>query len=249
MAVPVVKMENISKHFGGVEALQSVDFVLNQSEIVGLVGDNGAGKSTLIKILSGVYQADSGTIYIDDQKVEIEDPHTAIQLGIQTIYQDLALVDQLSVVRNMFLGKEFRRQGLGGVFGLFNTREMENKTSDILDRLGVRADYGFLKQKVQKLSGGQRQAIAIGKTMITPPKILILDEPTASISVKERPHILTLVKRLKTQGISSIFISHNLEEVFQVADRIVILSRGRVVGDKMVAETSNQEVVQLIVQF
>ncbi len=248
MAVPVVKMENITKHFGGVEALQSVDFTVNPSEIVGLVGDNGAGKSTLIKILSGVHQADEGSIYIDGERVYIENPHKAIELGIQTIYQDLALVDQLNVVRNMFLGREFRRKGLGGAFGLYDSREMDNVTADILKRLGIRTDSGFIRKKVRKLSGGQRQAVAIGKTMIETPKMLILDEPTAAISVKERPHVIELVKRLKGQGISSIYISHNLEEVFQVVDRIVILSRGKVVGDRLVSETTNREIVRLIVE-
>ena len=248
MSEPVVKMAGISKHFGGVEALQTVDFALHPSEIVGLVGDNGAGKSTLIKILSGVYQADEGTIFIEGKKVQIDNPSEAMRLGIQTIYQDLALVDQLSVVRNTFLGRELRLQGLGRIVGMHDSRKMEKATLSILECLGVRADSAFLRQKVRKLSGGQRQAVAIGKTMIGTPKILILDEPTAAISVKERPNVLALVRRLKEQGISSIYISHNLEEVFQVVDRIVVLSRGKVVGDKPISETSNREIVHLIVK-
>jgi ABC-type sugar transport system ATPase subunit len=248
MAIPVVKMTSISKHFGGVEALQSVDFALHPAEIVGLVGDNGAGKSTLIKILSGVYRADEGSIQIGGEEAQIDSPSEAMRLGIQTIYQDLALVDQLNVVKNVFLGRERRRKGLGGFIGVYDIKEMEQVTMDILSRLGIKADAVFLRKKVRKLSGGQRQAVAIGKTMIKTPKILILDEPTAAISVKERPNVLARVKRLKENGISSIYISHNLEEVFQVADRIVILSRGKVVGDKRVSETTNQEIVQLIVK-
>lgn len=248
MAVSVAKMENISKNFGGVEALQSVNFTLNSAEIVGLVGDNGAGKSTLIKVLSGVYQSNEGMIFIEGKQVHIENPYEAMRLGIQTIYQDLALVDQLSVVKNMFLGKEVPLKGLGGFLGMYDSKEMDEKTMNILDSLGVHTDYAFIRKRVRKLSGGQRQAVAIGKTMIETPKILILDEPTASISVKERHNVLDLVKRLRDHRISSIYISHNIQEVFEVADRIVILSRGKLVGDKKVSETTIDEVVRLIVK-
>jgi len=248
MNAPVVRMEKIFKHFGGVAALLSVSFQLNPREIVGLVGDNGAGKSTLIKILSGVHSPDGGGIYLEGEQVHINSPGTAMQLGIQTIYQDLALVEQLTVTKNIFLGREPRRRGFGGLLGMYDQRGMESRAGDILGSLGVRQEGGVLRQQVRRLSGGQRQAVAIGKTMITTPRILILDEPTAAISVKERPHVLSLVRRLKEHGISSIFISHNLDEVLQVADRIVVLSRGRVAAEKATSETTSREIARLIVE-
>jgi ABC-type sugar transport system ATPase subunit len=248
MNAPVVRMEKISKHFGGVEALQSVSFELNPREIVGLVGDNGAGKSTLIKILSGVHDPDAGRIYLEGEEVHIDSPSTAMRLGIQTIYQDLALVEQLTVSKNIFLGREPLRRGFGGLLGMYDQRAMESRAGNILESLGLRQEGAFLRQQVRRLSGGQRQAVAIGKTMITTPRILILDEPTAAISVKERPHVLSLARRLKEHGISSIFISHNLDEVMQVADRIVVLSRGRVAAEKATAETTSQQIARLIVE-
>lgn len=244
---PPVRMLGISKNFDGVKALQEVDFTLNYSEIVGLVGDNGAGKSTLIKILSGVYPPDKGEIFIEGKKVDIKSPSMAKSLGIETVYQDLALVDVISVAKNIFLGKEPTKPGLRQWLRILDKKRMEKESLRTLHEIGIRADVDFIRGDVEGLSGGERQAVAVGKTLVSTPRILILDEPTAAISVKERTKVLGLVVQLKKIGIPMIFISHNMEEVFSAVDRVVVLSRGRVVGDKKTKDTSIQEVVEFMV--
>ncbi|HDN84989.1 MAG TPA: sugar ABC transporter ATP-binding protein [Candidatus Aerophobetes bacterium] len=242
---PLIRMENIHKRFGGVVALRGVNFDLDYSEIVGLVGDNGAGKSTLIKILSGAHPPTEGTIYFEGEKVEINSPKDAKQIGIETVYQDLALAENLDVASNIFLGREFIRGGLGKFLRMIDKKKMWQEAEKVMRSLEIQ--IGSVKTLVQNLSGGQRQAVAIGKTVYLKPKVIIMDEPTANISVKERNKVLELIQKLKKEGISLIFISHNLHEVFSVVDRVVVLNRGEKVGDEKVENTSIDEVVKLMI--
>lgn len=235
----LVRMEGISKYFGGIHALEDVDFTLNYGEVVGLVGDNGAGKSTLIKILAGVYKADRGEIFFKGERVQIESPSFAKSLGIETVHQDRGLVGSFDVASNIFLGREPIR------WGLLDLRRMRRESQALLDRLGIQ--ISSVKAITYNLSGGQQQAIAIARALYTNPKVLILDEPTAALAVVETGRVLDLIVQLKKQGVSVIFISHTLQEIFTVSDRIVILRSGKKVGDKRVNETDIEEVVKLMV--
>jgi len=242
---PLLQMKNIYKRFDGVVALENVDFELNYNEILGLVGDNGAGKSTLIKIIAGVYQPSEGEIFLKNKKIKIRSPKEAKKLGIETVYQDLALADNLDVARNIFLGKERIKSGyLSKLFKIVNKKEMWEESKKILQSLGIEIDS--TKTLVRNLSGGQRQSVAVGKTLYANPEIIIMDEPTAAVSVKERKKILNLIKNLRKKHISIIFISHNLQEIFSVTDRIIVLNRGKVVGNKKADETTMDEVIKLM---
>lgn len=232
-------MRGISKHFGGVTALNNVDFACSYSEIVGLVGDNGAGKSTLIKIISGVFQADRGGVYFEGKKVNIESPTDAKELGIETVHQDRGLVDIFDVSSNMFLGREPTK------YGLLNRRKMERESQHVLETLGIEVESP--RSIVKDLSGGQQQAVCVGRAVYMNPKVALMDEPTAALGVKEVSKVLDLMKRLKERGITVVFISHVLQEVFEIADRIVILRRGKKVGDMTTEETDKDEVVKLMV--
>lgn len=245
LRAPLVQMRKISKRFDGVVALRDVDFELNYDEIVGLVGDNGAGKSTLIKILSGVYQATEGETFFKGEKVRIRTPKDAKELGIETAYQDLALADNLDTARNIFMGRELIKSGyLSQRLQIVDKKSMWERSEEILGNLGI--EVGSVKTVVGKLSGGQRQSVAIGKTLYANPQVIIMDEPTAAISVKERGKVLSLMKNLKKRHISLIFISHNLQEIFSVVDRITVLNRGRLVENKRINETTMDEVVKLM---
>jgi len=241
----ILEMYKISKRFGAVEALQQVDFELNQPEIVGLVGDNGAGKSTLIKIISGVYPPDEGKILLEGREVRLTCPHDAKIFGIETVFQDLALVENISVARNVFLGREFVKPGIGRFFGLADKRKEREEAQKALRSLDIQIDS--VTGLVENLSGGQRQAVAIARTVYWNPKILIMDEPTAAISVKETAKVLDIMRAEKMRGMSVIFISHNLQEIFSVVDRVVVLNRGRVVGNEMIKKTTVEEVIKLMV--
>lgn len=236
---PLIRMRDIYKKFGGVQALENVDFDLGYHEIVGLVGDNGAGKSTLIEILSGVYRYDRGEIFLEGGKVDIRTPKDAKELGIETVHQDLGLVDNLNVAKNMFLGKEPTK------FGLLNKRYMERESQRILGEL--RIEISSVRLKVRNLSGGQRKAIAVGKAVYTKPRIVIMDEPTAALAVKETEEVLKLIIQLKERGLSVVFISHVLQEIFSATDRIVVLRSGKKVGDKKTEETNMEETIRLMV--
>lgn len=242
---PLIRMEKILKRFDGVVALQRVSFDLDYNEIVGLVGDNGAGKSTLIKILSGAHPATDGTIYFEGKKVEIRNPKEAKKMGIETIYQDLALVGNLDVASNIFLRREFVRGGLGKLLRMIDKKKTRQEAEKIIKSLEI--VISSVRTPVEKLSGGQRQAVAIGKTVYLKPKVIIMDEPTANISVKERSKVLELMQKLKREGMSLIFISHNLQEVFSVVDRIVILNRGEKIGDEKIENTTIDQVVRLMI--
>ena len=237
---PLVKMVNIHKWFGKVHALKGVDFEVWKGEIVGLVGDNGAGKSTLIKILSGVYQPDKGEIYFEGKKVKIPSPAFARALGIETVYQDQALVPYMDVMRNVFMGREICKK-----LGFLDLKAMEEKSMEALRNLGLRIRSP--RALVALLSGGEREGVAIARAMFFKAKLVILDEPTVALSIKEAQKVLEFVKQLKDQGISCIFISHNLYHVYPVADRFVVLSRGRKVADVKKEQTSIEELAEIIV--
>jgi simple sugar transport system ATP-binding protein len=237
----VLEMKNIRKAFGGLQALSDVCIDLRRGEILGIVGDNAAGKSTLMKILTGFYHADSGRIFVDGNEVSIDSPRTSKHLGIEMVYQNLELCQNLNVPENLFLGREMVRDSF---FKFLKRRKMEEKSLEILHRLKI--DIKEPRKNVDKLSGGQQQAVAIGKAVSFNPKVLILDEPTANLAIKEIDKVLELVMRLKEHGIPVIFISHRLDDVFKVCDRIFVLRRGRTAAVKETARTSHDEIVRFM---
>jgi simple sugar transport system ATP-binding protein len=244
---PVVEMRNIKKSFAAVQALRGVDLVLHKNEVLGLVGDNAAGKSTLMKILSGAYVPDEGEIFIEGEKVHYSDPLSARHLGIEMVYQDLALVDHLNVAANVFLGREAMSSRLG-LIGVMNQRHMEEETQHLLDRLKI--DISSVRLGVEKLSGGQRQTVAIARATAFDAKVIIMDEPTAALSVAAIDKVLDLVRELKAQGRSIIVISHRLEDIYRVSDRMIVLRHGRKVCDYPVTgdiHEFNERVVAYIV--
>ncbi len=244
-AVPVVEMSGIKKNFGGVQALRGVDLVLKRNEVLGLVGDNAAGKSTLMKVLSGAYIPDGGEILIEGKKVRITNPWVARQLGIEMVYQDLALADNLDVAGNVFLGREVASTKLGPI-SVMNKHYMEQETQRLLDRLKI--DISSVRSKVERLSGGQRQAIAIARATAFNNKVTIMDEPTAALSVAAISKVLDLVRELKAQGNSIIIISHRLEDIYQVSDRMIVLRHGRKVCEYNV-EGSVDEFKERVVAY
>jgi D-xylose transport system ATP-binding protein len=235
-------MKGISKSFGAVRALTDVDFEVYPGEVVALVGDNGAGKSTLIKCLSGAHTADEGRILIDGEEVKIHTPTDATRLGVETVYQDLALCDNLDVVQNMFLGREIA-QAHG--YGALSELEMEEQSLGVLEGLKV-TTIQSVRQAVASLSGGQRQSVAISRAVMWKAKIVILDEPTAALGVAQTAQVLELIRQLRDQGLGVVVISHNLHEVFEVADRIIVLRLGRRVATFRHEETTPEQVVSAI---
>jgi simple sugar transport system ATP-binding protein len=225
---PIVEMQAITKSFGAVQALQGVDLSLNHTEVLGLVGDNAAGKSTLMKVLSGAYLPDSGDILIEGQKVKIGGPEDARQLGIEMVYQDFALANNLDVASNIFLGREIARLNLG-LFKVMNKGRMEEEARGLIDRLKIA--IASVRLRVENLSGGQRQAVAIGRATAFDAKVIIMDEPTAALSVAAVGQVLDLIRELSRQGASIILISHRLEDIREVGDRVMVLRQGRKVGD------------------
>ena len=235
-----LELRSVSKHFGAVQALTKVDFEVRAGEVMALVGDNGAGKSTLIKGIAGIYAFDGGEIFFSGQAVKIRGPRDAVALGIEVVYQDLALADNLDVVANMFLGRELIR----APFRLDEAR-MEKGARETLDSLSV-TTLRSVRQAVAGLSGGQRQAVAVAKAVMRNSKVIILDEPTAALGVAQTRQVLNLVRRLADKGLAVVIISHNLHDVFEVADRITVLRLGRRVAEFIAAETSQQQVVHAI---
>ncbi len=238
-ATPLLAMKGVSKSFGAVKALDGVDFELYANEILGLVGDNGAGKSTLIKIISGVLLPDAGEISLEGKRVHIRSPHDARELGIETVYQDLGLLDTLDVPKNIFIGREPR----AGRF-FFKMREMARLTGSILASLNI--EIPSVASEVRLLSGGQRQAIAVGRAAYWGHRIVIMDEPTAALGVAESMKVLELARTLKSRSVSVIIISHNLEHVFKVVDRVLVLRRGKRVADRRIGDTTGDEIVRYI---
>jgi D-xylose transport system ATP-binding protein len=237
---PILQLRGISKSFGSVQALAEVDFEVRDGEVMALVGDNGAGKSTLVKCVAGINTPDSGEILFDGKPVHISSPKEAAGLGIEIVYQDLALCDNLDVVQNMYLGREERDW-------LWRLKEplMEQRTAETLRSLSV-TTIRSIRQPVASLSGGQRQSVAVAKAVQWNSKLVILDEPTAALGVAQTRQVLDLVKRLAEQGLGVVLISHNLQDVFEVATRITVLRLGRDVGVYEREKTTQQEVVQAI---
>src|SRR4051812_3465210 len=237
---PTLELHAISKHFGSVQALTDVDFEVRSGEVMALVGDNGAGKSTLIKCVAGIHAIDGGEIHFEGRPVQIHGPKDAAQLGIEVVYQDLALCDNLDVVQNMYLGRESHDL-------LFRLREavMEQKTKETLASLSV-TTVRSVRQPVATLSGGQRQSVAVARAVMWNSRVVILDEPTAALGVAQTRQVLDLVRRLAEKGQGVVFVSHNLHDIFEVADRITVLRLGRNVGVFERAATTQQEIVGAI---
>lgn len=235
----LLEMRNIRKSFGGLKALDDVTLTLRHGEVLGLVGDNAAGKSTLMKILTGFYHADAGKIVLDGKDVHIDSPHTSKRLGIEMVYQNLELCQNLNVFENLYLGRELLREP---VFRFLRRREMERKSVEILHKLKI--EIQDPRKRVDRLSGGQQQAVAISKAVSFNPKMLILDEPTANLALKEIGKVLDIVQQLRANGIPAIFISHRLDDVFCVCDRITVLRGGRIVAVKKTSETNHDEIVR-----
>ncbi len=238
---PLLTLKGMSKSFGAVEAMKEVDLEVRPGEVMGLLGDNGAGKSTLIKAIAGVQPADDGEATFGGQSVQLDSPQAATELGIATVYQDLALCENLDIVSNLFLGQE----ASGGNRYVLDETSMEQKTSELLDSLGV-TTIRSVRTEVERLSGGQRQAIAIARSLLGEPKMVLLDEPTAALGVVQTAHILELIQRLRDRGLGVIVISHNLADVFQVADRVTVLRLGRVAGTFEIGDSSQEEIVAAI---
>jgi simple sugar transport system ATP-binding protein len=244
MADELVRMERINKYFGRVQALHNVTFSVRRNEIVGLLGDNGAGKSTLIKILSGALRADSGEIYIRGSKVEIRNTTDAIAQGIETIYQDSALVTQLSIARNLFLGREPVKGPR--LLGRLDQDAMNEAARELLRQVGITKDIPPTTP-ISALSGGERQSVAIARAMHFESDLIILDEPTNNLGVQETQGVLRFVRNARDSGHSCIFIAHNIYHVFQVVDRIIILRRGRKVADDIDPKQTTIEAVERII--
>jgi D-xylose transport system ATP-binding protein len=234
---PVLSLRGVSKGFGAVQALTDIHLDVYAGEVVALVGDNGAGKSTLVKILAGVHPQDSGTIEFDGQEVSIPSPAASRELGIATVFQDLALCDNLDVVSNLFLGREITH-------GTLDEEEMEKRSWSLLRQLSARIPS--VRIAVASLSGGQRQTVAIARSLIGDPRVVILDEPTAALGVAQTAEVLNLIERLRERGLGVILISHNMADVQAVADRVAVLRLGRNNGDFRVPEVSYEEIISAI---
>ena len=237
----VLELTGISKHFGAIQALSDVSLALHAGEVVGLMGDNGAGKSTLVKIMAGNYPPSTGTIRMDGKALAFHKPADARTAGIEIVYQDLALCDNLTAAENVYLGRELVRSF--GPFRILNYRSMFQRAGELFVELKSETRPRDL---VRRMSGGQRQAVAIARTRLSDPKIVLMDEPTAAISVRQVAEVLNLIRRLRDHGIAVVLISHRMPDVFSVADRIIVMRRGVKVVDKAVAKSSPEEVTGLI---
>jgi D-xylose transport system ATP-binding protein len=242
---PILELRKISKRFGAVQALSDVDFEVYSGEVVALVGDNGAGKSTLIKCIAGTHTPDRGSIIFEGKEVHLHTPSDATRLGIETVYQDLAICDNLDVVQNMFLGRERVLHLLPPIVEILSELDMERKALEVLKTLNV-TTIANVREKVAALSGGQRQSVAISRAAMWNAKLVILDEPTAALGVAQTEQVLALVRRLREQGLGVVVISHNLHEVFSIADRIIVLRLGRREATFYQATTTPEDVVAAI---
>lgn len=240
---PRLRLTGINKAFGAVQALSNVDFEVYDGEVVGLVGDNGAGKSTLVKTIAGVNIPDTGEIYVNGQRAHISSPSDATHLGIETVYQDLALCDNLDVVNNLYLGREAVTAPVGPLSPL-DELEMERRTVEVLRQLEVKLPS--VRSVVASLSGGQRQSIAVAKTILRNARVVLLDEPTAALGVAQTRQVLNLIKRLREQGLAVVVISHNLADVFEVVDRVIVMRLGRRIATFDIHTTTPEQVVAAI---
>ncbi|MBE7555196.1 MAG: sugar ABC transporter ATP-binding protein [Anaerolineales bacterium] len=241
---PLLKTTDLRKHFGGLVAVDNVSLEVYSGEVVGLVGDNGAGKSTLIKMISGVYHPDGGKIFLEGQEVHFGTPMEARRQGIETIYQDLALCENLDATVNIFLGREPMRRQLG-LLNVVDRKHMLAESETVLSQLDIHIPN--LQRPMRQMSGGQRQAVAIARAVYWNARLMIMDEPTAALAVSEQRKVYELVHTLREQNVPVIIISHNLQDVFAVSDRIVIMRRGRKVGERMTKETTSDEIVSLMI--
>jgi ABC-type sugar transport system ATPase subunit len=241
---PLLVAIDLYKHFGGLVAVDHVTLDVRAGEVVGLLGDNGAGKSTLIKMISGVYHPDGGRLVLNGQEVSFSSPQDARNAGIETIYQDLALCENLDAGANIFLGREPVRRALG-VLKTVDRGRMLTESKRILNQLDIRIPR--LSRPISQMSGGQRQAVAIARAVYWNARLMIMDEPTAALGVPEQRKVLALVRTLKEHGVGVIIISHNLQDVFDVADRVIVMRRGRAVGERRVAETNTSDLLGLMV--
>lgn len=238
---PVLQAENIVKHYGSVEALRGASFEVGAGEVVALIGDNGAGKSTLVKCLSGVEIPDSGTITVEGNAVELDSPVTARRLGIETVYQDLAVAPELDPAANLFLGREIRRKGLLGMFGVLDKPAMRRQAAEEFTRLGVTLQS--IDVPIGSLSGGQRQSVAVARSVVWASKVVFMDEPTAALGVVQREKVLDVIRRVRDEGMAVVLISHNMPEVLSVADRVEVLRLGRRVARFTAAEATLEDLV------
>ncbi|WP_116041028.1 ATP-binding cassette domain-containing protein [Amycolatopsis palatopharyngis] len=239
MSEPILELHQMNKSFGPVHVLHDVDFAVRAGEVTALVGDNGAGKSTLVKCIAGIHTADSGTVTFQGEAAHIRGPRDAAALGIEVVYQDLALADNLDIVQNMFLGRERGSQWL------LDEASMEQAARETLASLSVRT-VKSVRTPVSSLSGGQRQTVAIAKSVLWESKVVLLDEPTAALGVAQTRQVLDLVRRLAEQGLGVVLISHNMADVFEVADRVAVLYLGRMVADVQIKDVTHGQVVELI---
>ncbi len=245
MAEPLLSIRKMTKRFGGLVAVNEVSWDVHPGEVVGLLGDNGAGKSTLIKCISGVYQADEGEVYFEGRLSNFARPIDARQQGIETIYQDLALANNLDVGANIFLGREVKKRYLGGLIHMLDEPHMLRESQATLQSLEIH--FPNLQQPIENLSGGQRQAVAIARAIYWDAKLMIMDEPTNNLGVPEQQKVLSLIRKLRGEGVAIILITHTLPDVFAVADRLIVMHRGRKVTEKRTAETNTPELVQYMV--
>jgi simple sugar transport system ATP-binding protein len=242
---PLIRMRGIAKAFGAVQALRGADLSLWPGEVLGLVGDNAAGKSTLMKVLTGVHRPDGGEILFEGRPVAFHSPRDSRALGIEMIYQNLALAQNLDVVANVFLGREYTRTVVPGLVQRLDEPRMETETRQLLERL--RINIASVRTNVERMSGGQQQAVAIARAVAFQARVVIMDEPTASLAVKEVGKVLDLIAQLRARGVSVILISHRLQDVFTVADRIMVLRSGQCVAERMIHDATMDEVVKYIV--
>ena len=245
MSEPVLSIRNMTKRFGGLTAVNGVSLDIFAGEVVGLLGDNGAGKSTLIKCISGVHRADEGEVLFEGRPSVFHRPIDARQVGIETIYQDLALANNLDVGANIFLGREAKKRYFGGLIKTLDDRFMLNESAAALESLEIH--FPSLTEPIENLSGGQRQAVAIARAVYWDARLMIMDEPTNNLGVPEQHRVLELIRKLRSQGVPVILITHTLPDVFAVADRIVVMHRGRKVTEKRTSQTNTQELVQYMV--
>lgn len=242
---PLLRVENVTKSFGAVQALKGVSFDIQRGEVAALVGDNGAGKSTLVKILSGVHKSSTGRFWLNDNECQFEKPADALEAGIETVYQDLALIEEIDVAGNVYLGREETRGGiLGQLLGILDYPKMHKATGASLSELHIKIPAPTLA--VRSLSGGQRQAVAIGRAVTWGRELLILDEPTAALGVDETEQVLRMIEKLRDSGVTFLVISHNMQDVYRIADKVVVLRQGKHVATLRKADISIEDIVAYI---
>ena len=243
---PILEVHGVSKSFGAVQALQDVDFEVYAGEVVGLVGDNGAGKSTLVKVIAGVHEADAGEIFIEGKQAAIKSPRDSIDLGIETVYQDLALCDNLDVVANLYIGREASRSRVLGIKGLswLDETAMEKRAIDLLAELHIKIPS--VRNVIASMSGGQRQSVAVTRSVMWDSKIILLDEPTAALGVEQTREVKNLIRKLRERNLGVVVISHNLAEVFDITDRVIVLRLGRRTATFDTKTASPEQVVAAI---